>query len=233
VGAVKQGPNLNNINMSEDIIPYNENQRHIEQFQKLLNMHPDKKDIRVNKLANNAEYISVSTIERRLDEIYSGLWQTENFRWEVVANEIVGSIDLRVYHPKAGWMARTGAAATMILTASGQPATVEHKIKNTLMKDFPHLKSECMKNAAKSLGVIFGRNLNRGKDDEFTYLSESLPELGGLQLAAFELLETSTLTPDFREKFSKKINRATNETLKDIITFLKKNQPPGATDGTK
>jgi hypothetical protein len=210
--------------MSEDIIPYNENQQRIEQFQKLLNMHPDKKDIRVNKMANNAEYISISTIERRLDEIYSGLWQIDNFRWEVVANEIIGSIDLKVYHPKAGWITRTGAAAAMILTSSGKPATVEFKIKNTLVKDFPHLKAECLKNAAKSLGVIFGRNLNRGQEDEFTYLSESLPQLGELQLSAFELLETSTLTPDFREKFAKKINRATNETLKDIITYLKRNQ---------
>jgi hypothetical protein len=210
--------------MSEDIIPYNSDQSVIEQFQKLLNMHPDKKDIRVNKMANNAEYISISTIERRLDEIYSGLWQIDNFRWEVVANEIIGSIDLKVYHPKAGWITRTGAAAAMILTSSGKPATVEHKIKNTLVKDFPHLKAECLKNAAKSLGVIFGRNLNRGQEDEFSYLSETLPQLGELQLSAFELLETSTLTPDFREKFAKKINRATNETLKDIISYLKRNQ---------
>jgi hypothetical protein len=210
--------------MSEDLAPYNSSQAVIEQFQKLLNMHPDKKDIRVNKMANNAEYISISTIERRLDEIYSGLWQIDNFRWEVVANEIIGSIDLKVYHPKAGWITRTGAAAAMILTSSGKPATVEFKIKNTLVKDFPHLKAECLKNAAKSLGVIFGRNLNRGQEDEFSYLSETLPQLGELQLSAFELLETSTLTPDFREKFAKKINRATNETLKDIIVYLKRNQ---------
>jgi hypothetical protein len=43
-----------------------------------------------------------------------------------------------------------------------KPSDVDAKIKNTLVKDFPHLKAECIKNAAKSLGKYFGRDLNRG-----------------------------------------------------------------------
>jgi hypothetical protein len=32
---------------------------------------------------------------------------------------------------------------------------------------FPNLKSECIKNACKSLGKIFGRDLNRKDSDDF------------------------------------------------------------------
>lgn len=35
---------------------------------------------------------------------------------------------------------------------------------------FPKLKTECIKNAAQSLGNIFGRNLNRNFKDVFTPL---------------------------------------------------------------
>jgi len=212
--------------MSEEIALYStENHQSIESFQKLLNQHPHKSEIKVNKMAKGAQYLPVGAIERLLDENYSGLWSIENFRWEVVANEIIGSLDLKVFHPAAKiWITRTGAGATMILTQAEKPATVENKIKNTLVKDFPHLKAECLKNAAKSLGVRFGRNLNRNQEDEPEYLSESLPKLSENQQLAYDLLEQSTLSPDYREKIAKKINRANSKTLVDILEYLKQNQ---------
>jgi hypothetical protein len=213
--------------MSEDQLTLygSEKQQSIENFQKLLNLHPHKSEVKTNDQAKGAKYLSIGTIERLLDENFSGLWSTENFRWEVVCNEIVGSIDLKVFNPAVKtWITRTGSASTMILTVSGKPATVENKIKNTLVKDFPHLKAECIKNAAKTLGVRFGRNLNRNQEDEPAYLSESLPELSGLQQDAFDLLKTCTLSDDYKEKVSKKILRATNQTLTEIITYLKQNQ---------
>jgi len=213
--------------MSEDQLTIygSEKQQSIENFQKLLNLNPHKGEVKTNDQAKGAKYLSIGTIERLLDENFSGLWSTENFRWEVVANEIIGTIDLKVFNPAVKtWITRTGSAATMILTQKDKPTTVEFKIKNTLVKDFPHLKAECIKNAAKTLGVRFGRNLNRNQDDEPAYLSESLPELSSMQSQAFEMLESSKLSDDFRGKVSKKILRATTETLSEIITYLRQNQ---------
>jgi hypothetical protein len=211
--------------MSEEITVYSKEQSSLENFQKLLNSYPTKQDVKVNKMANNSRYLPINYIERKLDTEFSGLWQIENFRWEVVANEIIGSMDLKVFHPIAKtWLVRTGCAATMILTASGKPATVENKIKNTLVKDFPHLKAECLKNAAKSLGVAFGRNLNRGEDDEYQYLSESLPELNNLQEQAMSLLDSSTVDDQDREKIYNKIPRSNNKTLNEIVNYLKNKQ---------
>lgn len=154
----------------------------------VLNRPVPQNDIRVNKMANNANYIPISFVETKLDEVFFGLWSIENFQTKVVANEIMGSLDLKVFHPIAQvWLTRVGVASVVIqqntwlldefgnaILENGKKvkapkpkaSDVDAKILNTLVKDAPHLKAECVKNAAKSLGVMFGRDLNR-KDADF------------------------------------------------------------------
>jgi len=211
--------------MSKDITIYNKEQASNESLQMLLNQEPSKSEVRVNKMANNSQYLSIATVERLLDENYAGIWNTKNFRWQVVANEIIGSIDLEVFQPAAKmWITRTGAASAMIQTRKGEPITVESKHINTLVKDFPHLKAECLKNAAKSLGVRFGRNLNRGQEEEFSYLSENMQSLSENGVRAAELLQTAKITESRRAEIEKKIRRANADTLKQIVSFLESNQ---------
>jgi hypothetical protein len=211
--------------MSEELTMYNKQQQSNEGLQMLLNQEPSKSEIKTNKMANNSQYLSIATVERLLDENYAGIWNTKNFRWQVVANEIIGSIDLEVYQPAAKmWITRTGAASAMIQTRKGEPITVESKHINTLVKDFPHLKAECLKNAAKSLGVRFGRNLNRGQEEEFSYLSENMQSLSENGVRAAELLQTAKITESRRAEIEKKIRRANADTLKQIVTFLESNQ---------
>jgi hypothetical protein len=140
-----------------------------------LNQKPLSTEIKTNQQANNSKYIGIGTIESELDYLYNGLWSTENFRWQVVANEIIGSLDLKVFHPVAMiWLTRTGSASTMIQQKKDSDIQdIGAKIKNTLVKDFPHLKAECIKNAAKSLGDRFGRNLNRNQDDDLSKLHDT------------------------------------------------------------
>jgi len=135
----------------------------IEQFQMMLNAPP--KVVKSNALARGALYVPIATVEQTLDELYAGLWQDDNFHSYVVGNEIVGSIELSVYHPIAEmWLKRTGGASVQILVPAGKVAIIENKIKNALVPGFPNLKSMCLKNAAQSLGEVFGRNLNRKPD---------------------------------------------------------------------
>src|SRR5690606_28308558 len=107
-------------------------------------------------------YLPIEKVEEKLNYYFNGLWETRNFKYQVVVNEIVGDIELRVFHPVAGiWLTRSGAGAVMIQQTKGSNITdIGSKIKNTLVKDMGHLKAECIKNAAKSLGVAFGSNLN-------------------------------------------------------------------------
>lgn len=169
---------------------------------KILNANPNPKSVAVNKFANNSLFIPIGEIEMQLDELYYGLWQTRNFKWSVVANEICCSLELWVYHPLLKeWIVRSGAGAAMIqqdafkkdengnylldqktgkrIKINPKPSDVDYKIKNTMVKDFPHAKAEALKNAAKSLGKFFGRDLNRGNyggqfDDFLGSVSKSI-----------------------------------------------------------
>lgn len=133
----------------------------LEKFLKLL--HREPKNVQINKQANNSKYIPIDHVETTLDRLYFGLWSTYNFRYQVVANEIVGSIELEIIHPLTGLpLRRTGAGSVPIRQNKGSQLTdITQKIKTALVMDFPHLKAQCLKNAAQSLGKAFGRSLNR------------------------------------------------------------------------
>lgn len=153
-------------NYAGQILPY-ENEEIFNQnlihFSQKLNNAPESDVIQINKMANNSKYIPISFVEGFLDDIFRGLWSTESFQSQVVANEIIGQIDLKFFHPVARtWITRTGVASVMIQQSKGASITdISSKIKNTLVKDYPHLKNECIKNASRSIGKLFGRDLNR------------------------------------------------------------------------
>ncbi len=151
-----------------------------QNFTQKLNASPNGES--VDKTPDGrASTILISHIEMLLDEYFFGLWETENFKWNVISNEIVGSIDLKIYHPSAMMpLKRVGAAAIQIMvdkvpdeikdnpTKKNEWAlNVSNKKSNALDMSFPKLKAECLKNAANSLGQLFGRDLNRKKKDVF------------------------------------------------------------------
>ena len=147
----------------------------MQKFQKkFMQPEPVKSEVRTNKYANNSTYLPISFMEMTLDEIFFGLWQTKNFHSMVVANEIVGELELWYFHPVAKtWLCRIGAGAVQIQMksvekgGSGDITDIRDKIINTLSKDYPHLKAECFRNACLSLGKSFGRDLNREFDDQY------------------------------------------------------------------
>lgn len=154
---------------SDDI---NDVRRKLQTFSERINSKPQKESIQKNKFANDSKYIPMSHIEMTLDEYYFGLWSIDKFEYKVIANEIVGSLELSVFHPVSRtWLRRTGAGAVQVkVKKNTDPMDIRNKIQNALVMDFPKLKAECLKNAAKSLGTIFGRDLNRKVTDEYSPL---------------------------------------------------------------
>jgi len=166
---VKQNQKLNEIEVYDNAIRIK-----AQNFLKYLHKQPDKKDVRVNKMAGSSRYLPISFLEMQLDELTFGLWETKNFTYMTIANEIVGSIELRYFHPTfKEWLTRTGAGAVPIQMKSkekggtGDVTDVKNKYINALVKDFPHLKAECFRNACISLGKSFGRDLNREFEDYY------------------------------------------------------------------
>lgn len=162
--------NTNIATMSDDQIKTFRVQ--LQNFMKLLNKAPKKQSVQINKQANNSKYIPIGIIENALDELFFGLWETSNFKYQVIGNEVVGDLELIVVHPRLGVkMKRVGVGAVQIRMQKDADITdISKKIKTALVADFPHLKAECLKNAAKSFGKYFGRDLNRDYWEEYVPL---------------------------------------------------------------
>lgn len=159
--------------------------KNVQDFQIRLAKPAKKSQIKKNEMIPNLSYIPIGHIESLLDEFFFGLWETKNFQYSHIANELVGSLELVVFHPAAQkWLTRIGAGAVMIQFEAkyetdneGKPdkkrkiktdiTDIRGKILNTLVKDFPHLKSTCISNAARSLGKVFGRDLNRKEEASY------------------------------------------------------------------
>ena len=153
-----------------------------EKFTMGLNAQPEKSKIKKHQ---NIDYIPISAIEAELDRMYAGLWQTKNMNVRVVANEILVDLELHVFHPIAKmWLSRTGTGAATIKQVKDSAITdLDSKYKNTLQKDFPAAKALAVKNAAKSLGVKFGRNLGRKDNVSFDYKPMIVMDKNDKQLA--------------------------------------------------
>lgn len=177
----------------------------LEMFTQKLNEAPKPEEIKINKAAKNSQYLPISFIRMKLDEVFAGLWNFEMIRETVVANEIIGVGVLEVFHPVANmWIRRSGAAAVMIQQVSkenggsGRISNIDDKIKNTLVKDFPHLESQVLKSAAKKLGKMFGGDLNRQFEDNYSPIyTEEITGTEGLQIA-LDAMAKATIPADLQ-----------------------------------
>lgn len=154
----------------------------LEKFTSVLNSAPAASKVKSRQGIN---YLPISAIESDLDRLFAGLWQIKNLNYKIVANEILVSLDLEVFHPVAKvWICRAGVGACMIRQRSGaQISDINAKLKNALVMDLPHAKAEAIKNAAKSFGAIFGRNLARKAADTTDYKPVLLDKLKALNYA--------------------------------------------------
>lgn len=120
-----------------------------------------------------AKTVTISHIETTLDELYFGQWSLTDCHYQREFNEVIGSGVLTVINPITGReIKRTGFAAVQITQDAGASLANfnDTKKKNALDLTFPKLKAEILKNAAQSLGPIFGRDVNRKITDSFNPL---------------------------------------------------------------
>lgn len=150
----------------------------LQDFQAKLNREPDVSELERTP-DGKAKTLPISFIEMTLDELFLGQWDTANFTSKVIANEVCGELELVLLHPITGREIRRSGAAAIIIQVDKAPETIvgqarnewalnpSNKKSNALDLGYPKLKAECTKNAAQSLGKIFGRDLNRKKADQY------------------------------------------------------------------
>lgn len=176
----------------------------LQKFQARLNTDPAPETLEPTP-DGKASTLPISHVEMTLDELFFGQWSTTGFKWNCIANEVQGSLDLVVIHPVSGeTITRTGAAS-VVITVDRVPDEIKsnpqarnewalspsNKKANALDLAFPKLKAECLKNAAQSLGKIFGRDVNRKIKDTYRpfKISQSSTGLTALPPSTMQKIE--------------------------------------------
>lgn len=174
------------------IVPLKENRgsfQAIEEFTKLISQAPDKDGVKKTP-DGNAETLVISYIESKLDEIYLRQWGASDVHVQQIGNEILVWLTLWVIDPQTKMKIERPGFAAVVITVDAVPDSLKwnqsdpqnvqnekkrernqwaldmsNKKPNAMYLSFPKAKSMAIKNAAQSLGVIFGRNLNRKFED--------------------------------------------------------------------
>lgn len=191
----------------------------LQDFLRRLNSEPEVSELDRTP-DGKAKTLPISFVEMTLDELYLGIWGHKNFTSKVIANEVVGELELWVRHPITGEIITRSGAAGIIIQVDKAPDDLtgqqrnewalnpSNKKSNALDLGYPKLKAECIKNAAQSLGKIFGRDLNRKKNDKFIPAYKELSDAGFKSLLdriengdwkAVQLAETNFVLSDIQK----------------------------------
>jgi hypothetical protein len=166
--------------------------------------------IRIEKAPDGSDEIPISYIESMLDSIYMRLWGTENVSFSVVANEICCDLTLWVIDPQHKIkITRCGTASLAIMMdkvpdgLNGKDRNIwalsmENKKPFALKLQRPAVKQLAIKNAAKSLGISFGRNLNRKHVDAPDEFYGDQLRSGEMLHESFKMLKNVSSVEDFQ-----------------------------------
>lgn len=144
------------------------NYEEIHRFNEYLNKEPKPQWIKVNKFSDNAKYLPIRVVESLLRSFF-GIYQTELIgQPHIIGNSVVVSVHLKVFHPiLKEWIVVSGVGAVPIeLEKNSQPLEFDKIKPKALHKNIPAAKAFAISNAAKSLGKIFGSDLNSDETSE-------------------------------------------------------------------
>jgi hypothetical protein len=126
------------------------NKEEILQFVKDLNSDPNPNNIRKND--DGSLYIPISITQTLLDEIFLGQWNFIVTETNYGRRWARGTGYMEVTHPLTGQVIKRSGDAGILLTGN-------------VRTDSPRLEAMILLSCAKKFGRIFGRDLNRTKDD--------------------------------------------------------------------
>lgn len=144
----------------------------------LLNQPVPKEWVKKNKFVKvknesggwvDMEYLPIDKIEYLLLRIF-GRWRREIISITQVANSVMAIVRLWVWNPVyQDWDWHDGVGAVAIQQDAGASATdIEAVKKNAIQIGAPAAVSFALKNAAKQLGEIFGKNLSENNTIHFS-----------------------------------------------------------------
>jgi hypothetical protein len=164
-------------------------------YRHILDSQPPKSIVKYHKFGK-FEYLPITAVERLLDGLFDG-WTLEILREGHVLNGFYVVVRLTVKIPNSEKrLVADGIGFAEFQTAKGAAPTDFSKIiQGAGVLAIPKAKAEALKNAAKSLGALFGRNLARDDDQsqsEEDVVSKSRSKIANTLQAINEATEEST-----------------------------------------
>ena len=152
----------------------------MQDFTRRLNSEPDPREF--DKTPDGkAQTLPISFVEMTLDELFLGQWELSDVETKQIFNEVVGTGILTVWNPVTQRPLKRAGFGAVVITQDKDAAVSDFnmtKKKNALDLSFPKLKAEITKNAAQTLGKIFGRDINRKSKDVFKPALKPLTDKG-------------------------------------------------------
>ena len=192
----------------------------IEAFTRIINSNPRKVE---KHPYTKMDYVPVSEIEMVLDQLFFYQWEWVDVTAELMLNSVVCRGTLIVKHPSIDqWLRRSGGGAVKLQQDKGAKVDDLSKIKpNAFDLAVPVAEAFALKNAAKKFGKIFGRDLNRKFESDFTPLYT--PENPAILKKYMDLVTKDCNAIELLDNARKQLNEDELNTLKARITEVKKN----------
>lgn len=140
-----------------------------DQLNLLLNQEIPAAWIKKHPFIKDHNYITIQRVETLLTMIFQE-WKVEVIGYSQLFNSVSCHVRLHYKSPLDGsWKFHDGLGAVGVQTDKGESASNLNAIKqDSVMKALPAAKSLAIKDAADHLGRLFGRDLDRKDQVEFT-----------------------------------------------------------------
>jgi len=134
-------------------------------YKSVLSMQPPAKIVRHHDFGK-FDYLPITAVERLLDGLFDG-WTPEILREGSVVNGFYVVVRLKAKIPQSDkYLVADGIGFAEFQTSKGESPTDFTKLMPSAgVLAIPRAKTEAIKNAAKSFGNLFGRNLARNDDN--------------------------------------------------------------------
>ena len=136
-------------------------------IKQMFNANPPRAWLKKHKIIANYFYLPIDKVELLLDTMTLN-WECEIISYNLIANSICVQCRLKVTHLDGSVRVMDGIGAAPIQVNAGASPIDQTQMKsNAIMIGLPAAYGYALKNAAKRLGKIFGRDVEREDPSDF------------------------------------------------------------------
>lgn len=187
-----------------------------------LNVNPPKDWVKTNKYANDSKYMPIGRIESLLDSIFQD-WQVEIKSVSQLAQSICAIVRLHYKDPITNeWRYHDGVGATPLKTDKGfTAADLAHIKSDAVQTGAPSAISYAIKDAAKHLGNLFGKSLNREDGGEVVSIYEERANKAEKEISHMQLILAQSITRETKRNLVDVLDEVGNLSVEELKSKFK------------